>query len=177
MRARKPESALPIRFAAVEARADRARSRTRRSHSFRAAIGLAEVREHGAWEPWLEFFLEGVAVTANQAFDAAIRIVDLFKRDREQIRAQSERAVSPLMVHEHFQKHPFLTVNQLVERTGLSAPTINTVLVDLEKVGIVGEVTGRKRGRVFCYSGYLAILDEGTEPLPAALLGDGKTAS
>ena len=36
---------------------------------------LQEVREQGAWEAWLEFFLDGVAETANQAFDAATRIV------------------------------------------------------------------------------------------------------
>ena len=46
---------------------------------------LQEVRERGSWEAWLEFFLDGVAETANQAFDAATRIVDLFKQDRERI--------------------------------------------------------------------------------------------
>jgi Fic family protein len=138
---------------------------------------LQEVRERGAWEPWLEFFLEGVATTANQAFEAAIRIVELFKRDREQIRAQSERAASPLMIHEHFQKHPFLTVSKLVEQTGLSVPTVNGVLAGLERRKIIGEVTGRQRGRVFCYTDYLAILNEGTEPLPIASTQNDQTSS
>src|SRR3954451_73899 len=53
---------------------------------------LQEVREHGTWEAWLEFFLDGVTETANQAFDAATRIVDLFKRDRECIATESDRA-------------------------------------------------------------------------------------
>lgn len=127
---------------------------------------LQEVRQRGAWEPWLEFFLRGIAETANQAFDAATRIVDLFKRDRERIAAESVRAGSALRVHDLLQQHPFLTSNFLVEHTGLSAPTINAVLDDLETLGIVDEVTGRRRGRVFRYKGYLAILGEGTEPLP-----------
>ena len=127
---------------------------------------LQEVREHGAWEAWLEFFLEGVAETANQAFDAATRIVDLFKMDRERITAESERAGSALRVHEILQQHPFMTAGQLVERTGLTMPTVNAALADLERLGIVAEVTGRKRGRVFGYRGYLAILSEGTDPLP-----------
>src|SRR6185437_9798856 len=55
---------------------------------------LQEVREHGAWEAWLEFFLDGVAQTANQAFDAAMQIVDLFKTDRERITSRSDRAGS-----------------------------------------------------------------------------------
>jgi Fic family protein len=129
---------------------------------------LQEVREHGAWEAWLEFFLTGVADTANQAFDAATRIVDLFKTDRERITAESERPGSALRVHELLQQNPYLTATHLVERTGLSAPTVNAALADLERLGMVEEVTGRRRGRVFGYRRYLAILSEGTEPLPTA---------
>jgi Fic family protein len=129
---------------------------------------LQEVRERGAWEAWLEFFLDGVAETANQAFDAATRIVELFKQDRERITAESDRVGSALRIHELLQQNPFLSANLLVERTGLSAPTINAALADLERLGIVEEVTGRRRGRVFGYRRYLAILSEGTDPLPAA---------
>ena len=128
---------------------------------------LQEVREHGAWEAWLDFFLTGVADTANQAFDAATRIVELFKADRERITAESERAGSALRIHDLFQQNPYLTSNLLVERTGLTAPTVNAALADLERLGIVEEVTGRRRGRVFGYRRYLAILSEGTDPLPA----------
>jgi Fic family protein len=127
---------------------------------------LQEVREHGAWEAWLEFFLDGVTETASQAFDAATRIAKLFKRDRERITAESDRAGSVLRVHELLQQNPFLTSNALVERTGLTAPTINAALADLERLRIVDEVTGRRRGRVFGYRAYLDILNEGTAPLP-----------
>lgn len=119
----------------------------------------------GAWEDWLAFFLIGVAETANQAFEAATRIVALFKDDRERIQAESDRAGSALRLHEKLQAHPFATSGQLVERTGLSTPTVNAALVDLERLGVVEEVTGRKRGRVFGYRCYLDILGEGTEPL------------
>lgn len=130
---------------------------------------LQEVRERGAWEAWLEFFLSGVADTANQAFDAATRIVDLFKEDRERITAESDRAGSALRVHDLFQQNPYLTANRLVQQTGLSAPTVNAALADLERSGILEEITGRKRGRVFSYRHYLAILSEGTDPLPPAI--------
>ncbi|HYG27863.1 MAG TPA: Fic family protein, partial [Caulobacteraceae bacterium] len=75
---------------------------------------LQEVREHGAWEAWLEFFLDGVAETANQAFDAATRIVELFKMDRERISAASERAGSALRIHDAMQQHPYVTGGALV---------------------------------------------------------------
>ena len=128
---------------------------------------LQEEREHGAWEAWLEFFLAGIAETANQAFDTATRIVDLFKADRQHITAASQRAGSALRLHDFFRDSPFLTANRLVERSGLSAPTVNAALADLQRLGVVEEVTGRRRGRVFAYRRYLAILSEGTEPLAA----------
>ncbi|PRD43182.1 cell filamentation protein Fic [Phyllobacterium phragmitis] len=127
---------------------------------------LQEVRENGNWEAWLDFFLAGVAETANQAFEAATRIVDLFKEDRERITTESDRGGSALRIHDLFQQNPFLSSNQLVRQTGLSAPTVNAALADLEKMGILEEITGRKRGRVFSYRRYLAILSEGTDPLP-----------
>lgn len=128
---------------------------------------LQEVREQGAWEAWLEFFLVGVAETANQAFDAATRIVELFKQDRERIAAQSDRAGSALRIHDLLQQNPFATATALVTQTGLTAPTVNAALGDLQRLGIVEEVTGRRRGRVFGYRAYLDILNEGTAPLKA----------
>lgn len=129
---------------------------------------LQEVRERGAWEAWLEFFLDGVAETADQAFDAATQIVALFRDDRERITAESERAGSALRVHDLLQQNPFATAGSLVDRTGLTAPTVNAALADLVRLGIVQEVTGRRRGRVFGYRAYLDILNEGTAPLPIA---------
>ncbi|TGN68764.1 Fic family protein [Paracoccus liaowanqingii] len=137
--------------------------KTHRSEYYRL---LQEVRENGNWEAWLDFFLTGVAETANQAFDAATRIVRLFKEDRDRITGKSDRAGSALRIHDLFQQSPFLSATQLVQRTGLSAPTVNAALADLQRMGIVTEVTGRKRGRVFSYQRYLTIISEGTEPLP-----------
>lgn len=127
-----------------------------------AALVMAAILNDLAW---LDFFLTGVADTADQAFDAATRIVELFKQDRERITVESDRAGSALRIHDLFQQNPYLTANQLVQQTELSAPTINAALADLERFGIVEEVTGRKRGR---YRGCLAILSEGTDPLPTA---------
>jgi Fic family protein len=129
---------------------------------------LQEVRERGAWEAWLEFFLVGVAETANQAFDAATQIAALFQRDRERIAAQSDRAGSAMRIHDLLQRNPFTTSGWLAEHTGLTAPTVNAALADLQRLSVVEEVTGRRRGRVFGYRAYLDILNEGTAPLPAA---------
>lgn len=124
---------------------------------------LQEVRERGSWETWIDFFLDAVIATANQAFDTATRIVGLFQADRARIQASSSRRI-----HEMLQSHPILRAFDLVERTGLTMPTVNTALEDLDRLGIVTEITGRRRNRVFSYKVYLAILDEGTQPIPVA---------
>ena len=126
---------------------------------------LQEVREHGNWEAWLDFFLNGVETVATQAFDAATRIVALFRNDRDSITAQGERAGSALRLHDVLQRDPYASAGALVVRTGLTMPTVNAALVELQRLGIVMEVTGRRRGRVFAYRHYLAILSEGTEPI------------
>jgi len=138
--------------------------KTRRADYYRL---LQEVRENGSWEAWTEFFLEGVEYTANQAFEAATRIVEVFKRDRDKITAEGQRVGSSLRVHDLLQRNPFATAQTLVKHTGLTSPTVNAALQDLARLGVVREVTGRRRGRVFGYTAYLEILNEGTAPLPA----------
>jgi Fic family protein len=126
---------------------------------------LQEVRERGAWEPWLEFFLYGVAETANQAFDAARRIVALFREDRERIAAAGERAGTLLRLHDLLQSSPYATQRNISIITKLSHPTVNGALAQLQQLGIVSEITGRKRERVYAYRRYVDILGEGAEPL------------
>jgi Fic family protein len=119
---------------------------------------LQEVRERGTWEAWLEFFLDGVRQTADQAFDTAIRITDLFKSDRDHIASASDRAGSALRLHELLQTNPYLTATAAVKRSGLTMPTVNSALSELQRLNVVAEITGRKRGRVFCYRAFLDIL-------------------
>ncbi len=122
---------------------------------------LQEVRQNGAWEAWLEFFLDGVTETANNAFDSASRIVQLFREDRQRISASTDRASTALRVHEVLQRQPFVTANQLTTTTGLTTPTVNSALQALEMLGIVREITGKQRSRVYCYQEFMDILDDG----------------
>ena len=126
---------------------------------------LQEVRESGVWTGWLTFFLEGVAETANQAFQAAMRIVDLFDADRELIATQQDGVGSLLRVHKLLQRSPMISAAGLKQKTELTLPTINRALANLEGMGIVREMTGKRRGKVYAYTRYLAILEEGTTPL------------
>ncbi|UUX51845.1 Fic family protein [Nisaea acidiphila] len=122
---------------------------------------LQEVRERGAWEAWIEFFLDGVIEIANQAFETATGIDELFRTDRDRISLESVRAGSVLRVHEAMQTRPFISGPATRAATGLTTPTVNAALADLEKMGIVEEITGKRRGRVYAYRRYLDLLHEG----------------
>lgn len=63
---------------------------------------LQEVCEHGNWEARIDFILAGMVETASQAFEAATRIVDLFKEGRERIATESDRTGSALRIHDLF---------------------------------------------------------------------------
>lgn len=124
---------------------------------------LQEVRQRGTWEAWLEFFLDGVANTANNAHDSALRIVTLFRTDRERLAQAGDRTSSALRVHELLQTQPYVNAAQVVTRTGLSMPTVNSALDVLEREGIVQELTGKRRGRAYGYTAFVRILDDGTD--------------
>jgi Fic family protein len=127
---------------------------------------LQEVRQRGTWEAWLEFFLEGVAQTANNAHDSALRIVTLFRADRDRLTIAGDRTNSTLRIHDLLQTYPFVNAAQIVQRTGLSMPTVNSSLVVLQREGIIHELTGKRRGRAYAYTAFLRILDEGTDAVP-----------
>jgi Fe2+ or Zn2+ uptake regulation protein len=63
------------------------------------------------------------------------------------------------------QARPVASANLLATLSGLSTPTVYTALESLASLGIVRELTGRARGRVFAYDQYLRALSEGTEPV------------
>jgi len=128
---------------------------------------LQRLREEGIWEEWLEFFFEGVVSTAEEAAATAARVLKLFQADRRRITELGVAGASTARVHELLQRQPMLSVKRAL---GLMADaptfaTVNSAFNRLTDLGIVEEVTGGARHRVFAYKDYLAILSEGTEPL------------
>lgn len=125
---------------------------------------LQRVRTEGGWEEWLRFFLTGVMQTAEQATAAARNILGLFEKDRAKIEKLGRPAGSALRVHEYLQRKPITSAPKAAKKLGITEPTVRASLTHLQKLGIVKEMTGRQRNRLFVYRRYLDILDEGTEP-------------
>jgi Fic family protein len=126
---------------------------------------LQSVRETGDWESWIKFFLTGVIETAQQATGTAQSIVELFEKDRKIIENSNKSTAAILTIHAYLQQHSVATTGKIKENSKLSLPTILRSLVVLENLGIIKEITGKNRRKVFAYHQYLAILNKGTEPL------------
>lgn len=69
------------------------------------------------------------------------------------------------LVFEQFARRVVLNVPQLQPRVALSGPTIRAAIAALQDMGLVVELTGQQRRRVFAYRQYLDILSEGAQPL------------
>ena len=124
---------------------------------------LNNVRLTGDWESWLDFFADAVIITANQAVETAQQLLSLSKHDRDKISGLGRAAASTLKVHRALLEHPIATSGSLVKKTGITPATVNKSLAHLEQLGIVRELTSRKRNRLFSYWNYIEIMDRGTE--------------
>ncbi|BCO07649.1 hypothetical protein GF1_00250 [Desulfolithobacter dissulfuricans] len=124
---------------------------------------LNNVRLIGDWEAWLDFFAEAVIVTATQAVETARQLVDLANKDRDKISSLGRAAPSALRIHRAMMERPITTSGWLVKKTGITPATVNKCLAHLERLGIVRELTSRKRNRLFSYTGYVEIMNQGTE--------------
>ena len=124
---------------------------------------LQAVRVTGEWEEWLTFFLTGVKETSDQATGTAKSILKLFDRDRQRIQALGRAAGAALRLHQYLQKNPFISISQVAEEVGMTAPTVSAAINRLQGLGILTEFTSRRRNRLFLYHQYLDILKEGTE--------------
>lgn len=125
---------------------------------------LDTVRRDGDWETWLNFFLEGVMQTAGGAVDIAHRLLALFSEDTAHIETRGRGAGTVLQIFGARRTRPIANITDLAARTGVSYPTAAKSVESLASIDIMRELTGRCH-RLFAYARYLAILNEGTEPL------------
>ena len=126
---------------------------------------LQRVRIEGDWEAWLRFFFTGVRETANQAIQTSSKLLKLFEEDRQRIQKIGKAAGSALRVHHHLQRHPITSIGEAAKGLTLTVPTVTTAVMRLKTLGIVHEMTGKSRNRLFAYQPYIKIISEGTEPL------------
>ncbi|MGH8701034.1 MAG: Fic family protein [Burkholderiales bacterium] len=116
---------------------------------------LQRVRTHGDWTAWLRYFVTGIAETAADAAQQAIRLLELRDRYRDSL----HRSPRAQQLVEALFANPYVTAKHAQQILGTSNPTARSTLAVLEKHGIVREQTGRQWGRLYVADEILAAIE------------------
>jgi Fic family protein len=127
---------------------------------------LRGISEAGEWAAWLQYFLNGVARQAEDALSRAERINGLLARWRDKLGGDTGAKVAFQMV-DMLGANPFVTPRGAQKHLGIAYNTVMRAIGQLEKEGIVKEVSGAKRDRAYCAQKLLDILEEPARLLPA----------
>jgi Fic family protein len=125
---------------------------------------LTAIRRRGDWEGWLRFFLQGVVATANEAVETAERIFDMRERHRSLI-IENGPGPNGLLLLSNLFKQPLTNVGRVAALLDVTFPTANRLVSRFEELGLLTEVTGQRRSRVFRYEPYLRLFED---PAPDA---------
>lgn len=126
---------------------------------------LQEVRTHGTWETWLEFFLNGILACSKQAVKTAEDINLLFAEDISKINTLGKARFSCEQTLEFLKHLPQVSVKLLAKELDVSMPTARSSLNLMVKLGILEEASKKQRDKIYVYRKYLNLLEEGAEPL------------
>ena len=125
---------------------------------------LNAVRTDGDFEGWLEYFLEGVAVIADETVTTTQQLFTQISADRTKVISRHATSVACFRLFELLPAHPIITVAKAVKLLNTTKPTATKAITGLVDAGVLVETTGRRRDRAFRYETYLDILRSGTEP-------------
>lgn len=119
---------------------------------------LMAIRLRGDWEGWMRFFLEGVATTAEEAKRTAEQIFAL----REENRALVIENTGPngLKLLSELFRQPLINVRTAAGALDVTFATANKLVGRFEELGLLREMTGRRRSRLFRYEPYLRLFDD-----------------
>ena len=119
---------------------------------------LAAVRSDGDWEGWTRFFLECVREAAEDGIQLAQALIALVGHDRSRIIAHNRATVAAIQLLERLPSNPVVTVATASDLLGLTAPPARKAIALLESLGVLREITGKRRSRAYAYQEYLQIL-------------------
>lgn len=124
---------------------------------------LMAVRLHGDWEGWIKFFLKGLAEVSFGATETAKRILKMKEEHSKMISENLRNPAHGLKLLERLFEQPILTINAVAEIVGVSYPTANNMVNELQSLGILSSDPAIQRNRKYTYCQYVELLQSGTE--------------
>jgi Fic family protein len=118
---------------------------------------LTRVREKNDLAAWFRFFLVGVTETARSGIATFDRILKLQKRAEEQLQGLGSRTATAQKVMQHLYRHPVADAARIGKAAGVSPASAYKLIADLERLGLLREITGGKRGKRYAFEPYLKL--------------------
>jgi Fic family protein len=119
---------------------------------------LSAVRTDGDWEGWVGFFLDGVETAATDAERGIVAMASLINADRKRLLAAPRVGTVALRLFELLPLMPRFTIEQTRQKLDTTFPTATAAVKLLQDLGIVSELTGQKKNRLFSYAAYVELL-------------------
>jgi Fic family protein len=123
---------------------------------------LSKVRTEGDWEGWMEFFLRCVRESADDGVSSAQRLFGLLGKDRRTVANHEATTIPAVRLFDLLPDHPIITLSQGIGLLKTTKPTAGKAIDALRRAGVLHEITGMQRDRVYAYSAYLKVLAQDT---------------
>ncbi len=120
---------------------------------------LMLVRDKNNLSQWFKFFLVGIIETAKNGITTFDNILQLQKTVESSIQKLGSRALNAKKLVDYLYNRPMINAEKVSEIVGISMPSAYKLIVDLEKLDILKEVTGSQRGRVYIFDNYLRLFE------------------
>lgn len=121
---------------------------------------LMLVRRTNDIEQWLRFFLVGVNETAKRAIGTLQDIMRLREDVAKRILTLGKRVSRADQLLNHLYQEPIISVASAAELLDITPQSANTLVGDMERLGILKEITGFERNRLFRFEEYVALFAE-----------------
>lgn len=121
---------------------------------------LQKVRDDGDWESFVKLFLSGTYEISEDAINTAVKILELKDKQQKSINDNFRNNTNAIKLLDHLYETPFVKVNSVGKLLGLSYPSANKLVEKFEDLGILVEITGQKRNRIYNNKNYTDIFPQ-----------------
>ena len=109
---------------------------------------LQDVRQHGMWNEWIAFFVQGIKQQCQETIAFTRAILQLRDDLRRRV-SNARRRASMAAVLDAFFHNPVQSISQICDQANMAYNSVQPAMLDLQEMNIVYEITGKQKGRVY----------------------------
>ncbi|MDR0514368.1 MAG: Fic family protein [Coriobacteriaceae bacterium] len=123
---------------------------------------MTEVRNKGNYEQWVNFFLQAILESAQDATDTIGKLSELHAKNLKIVENMGRAAKTALRLFEYLEQNPLIEIRKTAAALDLAFSTVSLAVDRLCDAGILVQSAGEQRNRIFSYEAYLDLLRDGT---------------